>query len=180
MKNAVFTVLLVGFIFSGTAYAQKYKVSKGKVVFFSEAALENITAYNNSAVGLFTSNTGEVAFVVPIVKFEFEKALMQEHFNEKYMHSDKYPRSTFKGKVTGFDMDKKGEQNVTVEGDLFIHGVTKKVKVPGTFEVKGNTIVMSAKFPATLADYNIERPQLLWENIAETVEVSVNFNFEKQ
>ena len=161
-------------------FSQKYKVAESKVVFFSEALIENITASNTSSAGLFNSENGEIAFVIPIDKFEFEKSLMKEHFNEKYMHTEKYPKASFSGKLSGYNLALKGIQNVQVQGKLTIHGVTKEITVKGTFEKKGNAIQLDAKFPVKLEDYKVERPKLLWENIAEIVEVTVDFNFNKQ
>ncbi|MDH5381735.1 MAG: YceI family protein [Cyclobacteriaceae bacterium] len=180
MKKIIILIFLSGVLNPYFGLAQKYKVSESKVIFFSQAALEDITAYNTAAAGIFESSKGEIAFAIPINKFEFEKALMKEHFNEKYMHSDKYPRAMFVGIVSGFDLSIKEKQTVVVKGKLTIHGVSKEVSVTGTFEPQGNTIKMSAKFPAKLVDYKIERPQLLWENIAEEVEITVDFNFNKQ
>ncbi|MDH5604661.1 MAG: YceI family protein [Cyclobacteriaceae bacterium] len=167
-------LLLIAFSIS----AQRYKVSKSDVSFFSEAPLENIEAHNTESAGLFDAEKGEMAFSVPINKFKFEKSLMQEHFNEKYMESDKFPKATFKGKLVGYSKEK-SSQNVKASGLLFIHGIEKKVTIEGTITSKGNKLTMDATFPVTVADYNIQRPQLLWENIAEIIEVSVHFDFEK-
>src|SRR6478752_5524706 len=84
------------------ACCQKYTVEKGSASFFSHAAIEDIAARNESVAGLFNASTGDVAFSIPINEFRFVKSLMKEHFNEKYMESDKYPKSTFQGKVEGF------------------------------------------------------------------------------
>ena len=162
-----------------SAFAQRYKVVKSDVSFYSEAPLENIEAHNTSAAGLFDEATGGLAFSIPINKFKFKKALMQEHFNEKYMESDKFPNATFKGKLAGFDKSK-ATQKVKASGLLNIHGVEKKVTIDGTITRKGNKYIMDAKFPAALADYKIERPKLLWENIAEVVDVTIHFELEQQ
>jgi polyisoprenoid-binding protein YceI len=102
---------------------------------------------------------------------------MKEHFNEKYMHSEKYPKSTFTGKLEGFDGKATGVQNVAAVGKLSIHGETKDINVPGTVEARGGKLLMKSKFIVKLEDYNIEIPTLLWQNIAEQVEVTLDFTF---
>ncbi|HEU5290780.1 MAG TPA: YceI family protein, partial [Cyclobacteriaceae bacterium] len=147
---------------------------------FSEAAIENITAKNEKTTSVLNTQTSEVAFSVPIREFQFAKKLMQEHYNEKYMESEKFPKSTFAGKLIGFNSTASGVQQVKANGKLTIHGVTKAIEVPGTAEVQGNKIVLKSKFIVKLADYNIKIPQLMWQNIAEQVEVTVDFTYKPQ
>ncbi len=160
--------------------AQKYGIEKSHVEFYSHATIEDIKADNAKASGLFNSETSDVVFSIPITEFQFAKSLMQEHFNEKYMESDKYPKSTFQGKVTGFDAKSTAEQQVHAVGKLSIHGVSKEVDIPGTIARNGDHWIVHAKFPVKLADYNIAIPQLLWQNIAEQVDVTVDFDFKPQ
>lgn len=162
------------------AQGQKLVTEKSYIKFFSDAALEDITAENKKASSLFNTDTGEIVFSIPINEFQFAKSLMQEHFNEKYMESDRFPKSTFQGKVTPFDKNKSGVQNATASGKLTIHGVTKDVEIPGTIEKKGNKFLVKTKFIVKLEDYNITRPQLLWQNIAEQVEVTAEFVYKPQ
>jgi polyisoprenoid-binding protein YceI len=115
-----------------------------------------------------------------IKDFVFEKSLMQEHFNENYMESEKFPKSTFKGKITNLSevkFDANGKYNTTIEGELLIHGVTKTVKVTGTMEVKDGKIIAKAKFPIRVKDYNVEIPKLVFQNIAEVVDVTVDLTY---
>ncbi len=172
-------VLLVTLSLS-QAIAQKYTIEKAYVSFFSDAAIEDITADNTKASSIFNETTGEVVYSIPINAFQFEKSLMQEHFNEKYMESEKYPKSTFQGKVDGYKPEAKGLQQVKAYGKLTIHGVTKDVEIPGTIEKTGNRIAMKSKFIVKLEDYKITIPQLLWQNIAEQVEVTVDFVYKPQ
>ena len=176
--KTLLTVLLM--IVSACAFSQKFVIEKSEVSFFSDAAIEDITANNKKSSGLFNAGTSEIVFSIPIMEFQFEKSLMQEHFNEKYMESEKYPKSTFQGKVKDFDAAKSGIQKVTAVGKLTIHGVTKDVTIPGTIEKQGENYIMTSKFMVKLADYNITIPQLLWQKIAEQVEVSTNFKFKAQ
>ena len=98
---------------------QKYSAEKSFVAFFSHAAIEDITADNTKSVSIFNSATGDIAFSIPIKEFEFAKSLMKEHFNEKYMDSEKYPKSTFQGKINGFDAKATGVQNVKATGKAY-------------------------------------------------------------
>ncbi|MBY0433991.1 MAG: YceI family protein [Cyclobacteriaceae bacterium] len=157
--------------------AQKFIAEKSAVSFFSKATIEDIKADNAKSSSIFNSETGEIAFSFPIKEFKFDKKLMQEHFNEKYMDSEKYPKSTFQGKIIDYQMTGTGAQSVKAQGKLTIHGITKDIDVPGTFEVEGNKITMKSKFMVKLEDYEVPRPQLLWKNIAEEIEISIDFTF---
>jgi polyisoprenoid-binding protein YceI len=161
-------------------HGQKYTAEKSFVSFYSHAAIEDITADNLKAVSVFNSASGEIAFSIPIKEFQFAKSLMQEHFNEKYMDSEKYPKGTFQGKIAGFDPDATGIQNVKAAGKLTIHGQTNEIDVPGTIEKSGEKLIMKSKFIVKLEDYKIKIPQLMWQNIAEQVEVSVEFTYKPQ
>lgn len=162
------------------ASAQKYELTSSEVSFFSEAPLENIEAHNTQTTSLFNVASGEIAFVVPIKGFQFKKSLMQEHFNENYMESDKYPNGTFKGKVSGYDPEKSGKQTAVAVGDLTIHGVTQKVRIEGTLQFQPGKAIMNAKFPVKLTDHDIEIPTVVFFNIAEVVEVTVQLEYESQ
>ncbi|MDN3667779.1 YceI family protein [Echinicola jeungdonensis] len=159
---------------------QTYKSTDSKVTFFSDAPLEDIKATNKDATGLFDSKSGELAFVVPIKGFEFRKSLMQQHFNERFMESDKYPRGTFQGQLSNYDMESSGTQKAVAKGKMTIHGITRDFQVTGDFTVSGNKIEMEAVFPIKVADYDVEIPKVLFYNISEEVEVTVNFKFNAQ
>lgn len=167
-------------LIAGTLSAQKYTAEKSLISFYSDAPLEDITAENKKATTLFNAATGDLVFSVTIKEFKFEKSLMQEHFNEKYMESEKFPKATFQGKVEGFDLQKQGVQEVKSKGKLTIHGVTKEIEVPGTMEVANNKIMLKSKFMVKVADHNITIPQLVFQNIAESVEVTVDFTYKPQ
>jgi polyisoprenoid-binding protein YceI len=172
-------ILLIsaGIIVTFLANAQKFTSEKSYVKFFSDAAIEDITAENTKSSSIFNETTGDVVFSIPIKEFEFAKSLMKEHFNEKYMETEQFPKSTFQGKISGYQSTVTGEQKATATGKLTIHGVTQDVELPGTIVNSNGTITMKAKFMVKLADYKIKIPQLLWKNIAEEVEVTVEFNY---
>ena len=175
MKGLVLFIIAVNV--SVAAYSQKYTSEKSSVVFFSDALLEDITAENRKSTSIFNAVTGEIAYSIPMKDFKFKKSLMQQHFNEKYVESEKFPKSTFAGKITGFKAEATGTQQVQAQGELTIHGVTKDIDVPGTIEVQGKKLLMKSKFMIKVADYDIAIPQMVFQNIAEEVEVTLDFTY---
>lgn len=163
------------------AAAQKYMTRTGQVYFYGSTPLESIEAYNHAVAAALDLSRGELIFQVPIRSFIFEKALMQEHFNENYMESDRFPRAEFKGKLTGSakDYTKPGEYPVVVEGTMTIHGVRRSVKIPGTLKVEGDKIQALAEFELVPGDYGITIPKLVENKIARVIEVKVNTTLEK-
>jgi hypothetical protein len=159
------------------SYGQKFTSEKGEISFFSDAAIEDIYATNNVIGSLLNATTGELVYIVKIKDFKFDKSLMREHFNEKYMETEKFPKSTFQGKVSGFKPNVLGVQQVKAVGKLNIHGVEKQVEIPGTLEIIGGKVNLKSKFIVKLADYNIKIPKLVWQNIAEEIEVRVDFTY---
>jgi polyisoprenoid-binding protein YceI len=139
--------------------------------------VEDIAARNEKAASIFNMETGEIAFSIPIKDFEFAKSLMKEHFNEKYMDSEKFPKASFQGIITGYQASASGSQPAKAAGKLTIHGITKDLEVPGTVEIKDKQVFIQSKFMVKLEDFDIKRPQLLWQNIAEVVEVTADFTF---
>jgi hypothetical protein len=170
------TAVLIFVCFS-QANAQKFTTESGSISFFSDAPVEDITAQNILVGSIFDAANGEIVFMVPIKDFQFEKRLMREHFNEKYMETHKYPKAAFKGKVSGYTMSKTGPQQVKVSGKLTLHGVTRDVEAPGTMDFQNGKIVAKSKFMLKLADYNISIPQIVWQNISEEVEVKIEFTY---
>lgn len=155
----------------------RFGAESAKLTFFSDGAIEDIRAVNSKVTSIFDGNKGDIAFLVRVKDFQFEKKLMQIHFNEKFLESEKYPKSTFLGNVLGYNPSKTGAQQVVAVGKLFIHGVTREIKIPGTLEKKGSNLYLKSKFLLRLSDYNISIPQIVWQNIAEEVEVQVDLSF---
>ena len=172
MKHFIFICILLT---SGGVNAQKFISEKSAVSFFSKASIEDISAKNEKALCMFDIATGDIAFSIPLKDFTFEKSLMQEHFNEKYLESDKFPKSTFQGKLTGYAADINGAQQVVAKGKLTIHGVSRDVEIMGTYAKDQTQITLVSKFMVKLEDHKVKIPQLLWKNIAESVEVSIDF-----
>jgi hypothetical protein len=161
----------------GAMGQERFFAEKAQVSFFSDGVIEDIAAQNSKVTSIYDGLKGDIAFLMTIKDFQFEKKLMQIHFNEKYMESEKYPKSSFQGKITGFDPHVPGVQNVKAIGKLMIHGVTKDVVIPGTMEFKNNQLFVKASFIVKLLDYDIRVPQIVWQNIAQQVEVTVDFTY---
>jgi polyisoprenoid-binding protein YceI len=162
--------------------AQKYITKTGFIKFYSDSPLEKIEAVNRQVSSAVDITTGDFVFKVLMKSFTFQKALMQEHFNENYVESDKYPNADFKGKITNLkeiSLSMDGTYNATVEGKLTMHGITKDVKETGTFEVSGGKILGKAKFNLLLSDFNISIPSAVSKNISNSVEVTVDIVLDK-
>lgn len=171
-------LLLLVICATTTALAQKkYTTDKTYVSFYSHAPLEDIKAENTKSSAIFNADTGEIAFSVAMKDFKFRKSLMQQHFNEKYVESEKFPKATFQGKIVDFKPDVTGVQQVKAQGKLTIHGVTRDLDVPGTIEPQGKKLQMKSKFMLKVADYDITIPSVVFHNIAEEVEVTIDFTF---
>lgn len=185
MKKTVLLSIVAALFISVAGYAQdseKLVSSKSQIKFFSTTPAEDIEANNTASVSTINKSTGEVVFSVPMQGFEFEKALMQKHFNsDKFLDTQTHPKAKLKGKITNLneiDFTKDGTYNAVVEGDLTIKGKTNPVKEKGTITVKGGQVSVYTKFNITLAEYGIEfvkgKPS---SNIAKTVEVTVNTEY---
>ena len=160
-----------------TAHAQtRYMTKSGQVSFFSATPLEDIDAHNKQVAAVLDLGTGQLAFSLPVKGFVFKRSLMQEHFNENYMESDKYPKATFTGRFVGLDaatLATPGPHAVQVAGDLTLHGVTRRIQVPASLELKGGQLLAAATFTVASADHGIEIPLLVRNKIAKTVTVRV-------
>jgi hypothetical protein len=174
-------LIIVFFSFVPATYAQTYFTKNGKISFFSKTTLENIDAANNQAVSVINSNTGNIAFSVLISGFIFKKALMQEHFNENYLESSKYPKATFNGKITDLtkiNFTKDGVYNVSVTGDLLMHGVAQKATTAATITVSGKKLTANSVFTVLVGDYNISIPKLVEDNISKTIQIKVDCKYD--
>src|SRR5690349_3081233 len=155
---------------------QRYFTKNGKVTFYSKTPMENIEARNSNAVSVLDKITGQLEFSALARGFEFEKALMQEHFNENYIESDKFPKAVFKGKmddVSKVNFSKDGKYDVSVAGTLTIHGVTKQITAPGTITIEGSNILAAANFSLIPEDFNISIPAIVREKIESNLRVEV-------
>ena len=176
MKKVIAAIVLLC-LTASFAQAQKWMTRTGKVSFFSSTSVENIEAFNNEAASVVDPKTGDVVFIVPIKSFKFEKALMEEHFNENYMESTRFPKAEYKGKIanpSAVNFKKDGTYNVKTSGKLTMHGVTKDVTANGTVVVKGATATIKSKFILAPADYGIKIPSVSASKIASKIEVTID------
>lgn len=143
--------------------------------FFSETPVENIDATSNQTAGAVNVKSKTVFFKAKMTTFEFKKALMQEHFNENYVESQKYPHATFNGTINEpVDLTKDGTYEVTATGKFTIHGVEQTRTIPGTIIVKNNTMEVTSAFDVKVADHKITIPTIVAQHIAEVVTVKLH------
>ncbi|HET9057387.1 MAG TPA: YceI family protein [Chitinophagaceae bacterium] len=181
MKQIILISLTILKFYFATAQPVFF-TKNGTISFFSRTPLENIDAKNTSVASKINTQTGDMEFQLLIKGFQFKKSSMQQHFNEKsYMDSDNFPKSYFKGKIidlSKINFKKDGVYNITVEGDLTIHGVTKKVSTIGVITVVGEKINAKSGFVVKLADYKVSVPQFVSQKIAESVEIKVDCDYQ--
>lgn len=181
MKRSII-IGIIAILAGQAAWSQKYITKNGYIRFHSETPIETIEAHNRQVNCALDAATGDLVFQVLMKSFEFEKALMQEHFNENYVESDKYPNATFKGRIVDFsnlELSEGGEHEVKVEGDLTIHGVTRKISETGTLSMDDGKLYAKSKFQVKPADYDIKIPRAVVNNIAESIDVYVDMKMEK-
>jgi polyisoprenoid-binding protein YceI len=160
----------------------KYITKNGFVSFYSHTPIEDIKAENNQLSSILDSKSGEVVFNILMKSFHFERALMEEHFNENYVESDKYPKATYKGKITNLssiNFTKNGVYNAESEGEMTIHGITKPVKATGTIEVKDDKLIIKSKFNLDPKEYGITIPGVVQQKIADQLEINVDAAYDK-
>ncbi len=186
MKNLFVLFLLTGIPFlHGKAqvdkYANTYSCTGGSIHFFSSTPLENIDATSKKAVCVLNTETKKVYAKVQMSSFVFTKRLMQEHFNENYMESDKFPFGVLDAVITNdLDFTKDGTYDVTLKGTFEVHGVKQNREIPGKLTItNGQPFRATAAFTVKLADHNIKIPQAVILKIAEDTKVDVDFLFEK-
>ena len=177
-------LLLIILIFSQQdLFSQQFYTDKGVTKFDgSKAAFEPIKATNNNSVSIIDSETGQIAAVILISKFEFRLGLMQEHFNENYLESNVYPKSTFEGKIKDFNVLNLTETVMTHEitGNLTIKGVAKKIKTIAEISKVDNQIKIKSNFAVFLSDFGIKVPKIVFKKIDEEVKISLNFTYDKK
>lgn len=173
MKNNIILLLLFA---SQISFAQKVVSIKSTTKFYSSATLEDITATTKKGKSVIDLSNGNIAFSIPIKSFEFDKSLMQEHFNEKYMESEKYPKASFSGTIEKWKNGQSIEEALA-KGKLTIHGVTKEISAKGSVKFEKGKLIITTKFNVRLEDYDVEVPSLMFQKIAEVVEVTINYEY---
>ncbi|MBU3012109.1 YceI family protein [Polaribacter vadi] len=165
------------FLFVAITYSQgKYLTKSGAISFYSKATMEDISADNNQVLSIIDTDNSKMAISILMKSFLFEKALMQEHFNENYVESDKYPKATFKGEILNFDTVNDMVSKKQVKGFLTIHGVSKEITIDANMTKKENSILVTGDFMISLEDFNVKIPAVVAKNIAKKIKVTFNLN----
>jgi polyisoprenoid-binding protein YceI len=175
MALAVVFMALSGFVTEG----EKLVSNDVHISFYSHTTLEDITANNYKVVSTLDKTTGDVVFSVPMQSFEFEKALMQKHFNSSgFLSTKKFPKAKFKGSISNLssiNFDKDGTYPATATGQLTIKDVTKSIDEKGTIKIEGEKVTISLKMNIVLAEYDITfskgKPST---NLAKEIELTIN------
>jgi polyisoprenoid-binding protein YceI len=173
------------FILTCAAYSAEsqeiYFTRTGKIEFHSGSSIEDIDGVNNEVASMLNIKTGEMAFTVLVKSFHFKRALMEEHFNENYMESEKFPKASFKGKIVSLpviNMAANGSNNIQTEGELTIHGITKKITAPGKLTVSKGKITGVSTFKIIISDYNIQIPGVVAEKFSKETEINISCVYE--
>ncbi len=182
MKRLLFTGIACLLLTTGLFAQDRYLTRNARVYFLSDAPLEKLEGINNQGTSVFEPASGKFEFMVLVKAFEFKQALLEEHFNENYMESTKYPKANFKGTIVDpskLDVSKDGTYPVKVKGVLTLHGVSKEIENDATFEVKGGKVIGKALMNVACADYNIEIPALVKDKVAKVVKVTIDATYAK-
>jgi hypothetical protein len=175
-------IILIPILFAvsiGTFGQTKFISKNAYISFYSSTPLEDILGESNEAVTILNAETGEIAFQALMTTFHFKRALMEEHFNENYMESAKYPKARFNGKIEGFTKNMLSEPvaNIKVTGQLSVHGVEKTISAPATLGLENGKLVGTSKFKVTPEDYGIVIPAIVRDKIGKEFEITIKANY---
>ena len=177
IQNVIISFLLCALSLTGIAQ-KKIFTKTGIITFYSKTTVEKIEAKNSKALAVIDIENNKIEFSVLIKGFEFEKALMQEHFNENYLESDKYPKATFKGSFDEAPVLISAAQDkihtLKISGSLTLHGVTKPVKTVAVVTVKNKKIRATCDFIILLSEYSIKIPAVVANDISKTIQIKIN------
>ena len=180
MKKLLFSLAVLFYV--NCLSQDKFITRNGMIQFNASTPLETINPVNNHVSCILDSKTGKIAFQLKMISFKFDKALMEEHFNEKYVESEKYPKSTYVGEIINWnELDfSKEKQNIKSKGILTIHGVDKEVEVSGTINFLKNNIEIKSEFSIVVSDFDIQIPKLVRDKISKEVRVIVEMNLQSK
>lgn len=183
MKIKTAAIILFGiFPLLGVGQTGLYKVTEGRIHFVSDAPLEYIEAESSGLKGVIDVNKRQFAFTIGMQSFlGFNSPLQREHFNENYLESDQYPNATFAGEIIEkIDFEKNGTYEVRAKGKLVIHGKSRDRIIKSQIIVEDNKLIVSSNFTVLLEEHNIVIPRIVYQKIAEEIQVEVKAIFEKQ
>lgn len=177
-RNLMFIAAL---LCSAVMMGQKFTTKTGSLKFEASATVEEIAAESKTASAVVAAETGDIAVLALVKGFRFKVALMEEHFNENYVESDKYPKATFKGKIENFDISKVTAEAkaYTISGDLTLHGKTKHITDSAKISKQGDKLVVIGDFDVTPQDFAIEIPSVVSKKIADKIKVVYNLQLAK-
>lgn len=179
-KNLVLAICLLT---AHVAMSQKFITRAGEIKFeASMPAFEEVAAKNTTASCILEESTGDFVALVLVKAFKFKVPLMEEHFNENYIESTLFPKSTFKGKIINFDAAKIASTKMAydIEGELTIHGITRKIKVKAYIAKYSGKITITSNFSIRPVDYEIKIPNIVKSKVAEDVKITYNFILDKK
>ena len=178
-----YKILFLAVLFSAFTFAQdKYYTKSGTIIFESSVpAFEEVKATNNKVTAVLKSD-GSIASLALTKAFRFKIALMEEHFNENYMESSKFPKALFSGKISDFNISNlsSSNKNYKIKGTLTIRGVKKEITINSKIKLTNNNIHIKADFSVTPEDFNISIPSIVRKKIAKKVDVSLDFELKKR
>ena len=181
MKRLILIIALI-FCISKITSQQLY-TNNGETIFDgSKESFEPIKAANNNSVSIIDTDNGNIAALIYIKDFEFRLGLMQEHFNENYMYTSKFPKSTFEGVIQNFNFEKleNNYTNFIIEGEIEIKGVKKNISTNAKIKKTDTGVDLNASFYVKLSDFNIKVPKIVFKKIDENVKINLNFKYEKK
>lgn len=177
MNKFLILFVLFPFLLSKDSKKNQFIARQGQVSFFSYTSVENIEARNNQVLSLLDTETKEIAVSMLMRAFVFKKDLMYEHFNESYIESDVYPKSSFEGKIIDFDSTIEGSQTRIIRGTLTIHGISKEIDIKTNIEKDQETYTLTGDFNVLVKDFQIKIPPILSSNIAKNISIKFRFQY---
>lgn len=173
-------LLIIGVLvfFTGTSYSQRYYCNNGQISFFQETPIENIEGKSNTLISIIDKQKNEIAYKVKMTSFIFDKALMQDHFNENYVESEKFPFATYQGEINeNIDWSVNGTYNISSTGILTMHGISKTITEKGSITINGDKIKIVNNFKIKFTDFNVEIPKLLISQLTDVVDIKIETNY---
>ena len=174
--KSIITVLCCFLFITISNSQERFLTKNGAINFYSKAPMEDITADNNQVLSIVDAGKGKMAISILMKSFLFEKALMQEHFNENYVESDKYPKATFKGDILDFYSVNETTSKKQVKGVLTIHGVSKEITIEANMTKKDDFFLVEGDFMVNLEDFKVKIPAIVAKKIAKEIKVTFEFN----
>ena len=178
MKKIILSICLLAIVTLGNTQ-QVFATKTGQIFFNATGGDVKIAAVNNQTDSKFVSTTGQIIFGVLIKGFKFDNQLMEDHFNENYMESTKFPKADFKGYITNIkevNFVKDGDYPIKIEGNLTIHGVTNKMNAEGMMQIKEGKPSMIGSFKIPIKQHGI-KGSYIGDKIASEATIKLNCKY---